>query len=429
MAADGGGSRDGGPPRRGNRVTNLKMFESLRYTPFTFFFLALIGQMASQNIQMVVRAYLAYLLTGSYAILGAVALANAVPGLVLSLVGGAVADRVPYRKTVMMVGQIVNGLNTAAIGVLLLLDLLTIEHLLIAAVVQGMTMALMMPSRQSMIPSLVPGPMLMNAVALNAAGMNGMRLFAPALGGLLFTWAGGASVYFLMAGLYVIACAFLLKVPEERRVTESAGSLLGEGKVALSNMWKGLVYIKGDPIMAPLLLINVLIVLLAMPYMFLLAGFVQDVLNGDAADLGYLQTVSGVSALTGALIIAGMQRKARGVWFLVGSAFQGLALFAGFVFATTVPMMMIAMFFMGFGQAARQSLSNVLVQEYVEDAFRGRVMSIYMLQFSLASFGTAIIGAIAGWLGPQAALGGISMTLVVLCLGTLAFSKRLRNLQ
>ena len=49
------------------------MFESLKYGDFTFFFLAMIGQMASQNIQMVVRAYLAYLLTGSYAILGVVA--------------------------------------------------------------------------------------------------------------------------------------------------------------------------------------------------------------------------------------------------------------------------------------------------------------------------------------------------------------------
>ena len=345
------------------------MFESLKYTPFTFFFLAMIGQMASQNIQMVVRAYLAYLLTGSYAILGVVALANAIPGLVLSLVGGAVADRVPSRKMVMMIGQTANGLNTAAIGLLLLLNMLTVEHLLIAAFVQGITMALMMPSRQSLIPSLVPGPMLMNAVALNAAGMNGMRLFAPALGGLLFSWAGGATVYFLMAGLYVLACAFLVKVPAERRVTESAGSIGGEAKAAFNNMWKGLIYIKNDTIMGPLLLINVLIVLLAMPYMFLLAGFVQDVLNGDAADLGYLQSISGVSALAGALVIAGMQRKRRGIWFLAGSAFQGIFLFIGFVFSTTVLMMAVAMFFMGFGQAARQSLSNVLVQEYVEDAF------------------------------------------------------------
>ena len=405
------------------------MFESLKYPAFMYFFLALVGQMASQNIQMVVRAYLAFLLTDSYAILGVVALANAVPGLVLSLVGGAVADRVPSRKLVMIIGQTANGLNTGAIGLLLLLDMLTMEHLLIAAVVQGITMALMMPSRQSIIPSLVPGPMLMNAVALNAATINGTRLFAPALGGILFSWAGGATVYFLMASLYGLACVFLAKVLEEPRKTESAGSVRGEVKVAFSNMWLGLRYIKADPIIGPLLLINVLIVLLAMPYMFLLAGFVQDVLNGDAADVGNLLSISGISALTGSLLVAQMQRKQRGVWFLAGSALQGVFLFIGFVFATNVLMMAVAMFFMGFGQAARQSLSNVLVQEYVQDAFRGRVMSIYMLQFSLASLGTAIIGGLASWLGPQTALGTTSMLLVVLCLGTLAFSKRLRNLQ
>jgi MFS family permease len=289
-------------------------------------------------------------------------------------------------------------------------------------------MAMMMPSRQSMIPGLVPGPMLMNAVALNAAGMNGTRLFAPAIGGFIFAWFGAASVYFLMSGLYGLACMFLVKVPEVRRVTESNGGVWGEIKAGTRKMWEGLVYIKGDPIIGPLLLINVLIVLLAMPYMFLLAGFVQDVLNGDAADLGILTTISGVSALGAALVIAGMPAKNRGIWFLVGSAFQGLFLFIGFVFSTTVLMMGVAMFFMGFGQAARQSLSNVLVQEYVQDEFRGRVMSIYMLQFSIAQFGTAVIGALAAWLGPQAALGGTSMLLVVLCLGTLAFSKRIRSL-
>jgi MFS family permease len=434
-APAGGGTGDR-PPRRGGgsdgppgRITSIKTFESLQFQGFRDFFLAMTGQMASQNIQMVVRAYLAFLLTGSYAALGIIALANAIPGLILSLVGGALADRIPKRKVAIMVGQLVNAGNTLAIGMLLLLNLLTFEHLMIAAVVQGITMALMMPSRQAMIPSLVPPTQLMNAVALNAAGMNAMRLFAPALGGFLFTWAGGATVYFLMAGLYLLACVFLVRVPENPRQSESNGGAWGETKAGFRNMWEGLKYIKADPVMAPLLLINVIIVLLAMPYMFLLAGFVQDVLNAEADALGVLQSISGVSALAGALIIASMGRKRRGIWFLVGSALQGAMLFAGFVFSTSVWMMAAFMFFMGFGQAARQSLSNVLVQEYVQDAFRGRVMSIYMLQFSLAQFGAFFTGVLAALLGPRVALGGTSLVLVVLCLGALVFSKRLRNLQ
>jgi MFS family permease len=407
----------------------MRMFESLQYRQFGFFFLAMLSQMSAQNIQMVVRAYLAYELTGSYAALGTIALVNSIPGLGLALVGGVIADRIPSRRLVMMIGQSSNAINTLGLALLIFTDVITFEWLCVGAFIQGTTMALMMPSRQSLIPSLVPGPMMMNAVALNAAGMNGTRLFAPAVGGLLFAAAGAASVYFLMAGLYALACVFILKVPDEHRITESAGNPWKEMKVGLSNMFEGLRYIKGDAVMGPLLLINVIIVLLAMPYMFLLAGFVQDVLNGDAADLGWLTTISGLSAVGAALVIAGMPRKHRGAWFLVGSAFQGAMLFVGFVFATNVLMMMVAMFFMGFGQAARQSLSNVLVQEYVEDAYRGRVMAIYMLQFSLASLGTAVIGALAGWLGPQTALGGTSMTLVVICLGTLAFSKRLRTLQ
>ena len=431
---------DGGaePPRGGGRITSLRTFESLQFQAFRDFFLAMIGQMASQNIQMVMRAYIAFLLTDSYAALGTVALANSIPGIALSMVGGALADRVPRRKLVILIGQLANAGNALVVASLLAAELLTFEHLLIAAIVQGITMALMMPSRQAMIPSVVPAAQMMNAVALNAAGMNAMRLFAPALGGFLFTgaagyfgsdWAGGAAVYFLMTSLYLFACVFIVRVPEEARTSTSSAGAWGETKAGFRNMWEGLIYIKSDAVIGPLLLINLLIVLMAVPYMFLLAGFVQDVLNAEADALGLLTSVSGVSALIGALLIASMNRKARGAWFLVGSAFQGAMLFCMFVFSTDVWMMGIFMFFMGFGQAARQSLSSVLVHEYVEDSFRGRVMSIYMLQFSLSQLGTFLTGILAAIVGPRIALGGTSVVLVMLALGTLVFSKRLRNLQ
>lgn len=421
---------DTGVEPQPNWLTRIKTFQALRYPGFRDFFLAMVSQMASQNMQMVVRAYLAFELTGSYAALGTIALANAVPGLALSMVGGAIADAVSKRKTVMLIGQVSNGLNTLVVGLLLLFGMLTINHLLVAAIVQGITMALMMPSRQSMIPSLVPGPMRMNAVALNAAGMNSMRLFAPAVGGYLLAWSGGATVYFFMASLYLLACVFVVKVPETpKQIERAGGGAWGEFKAGMRNMWEGFVYIKRDPVIGPLLLVNVFVVITAMPYMFLLAGFVQDVLNADAGALGAITSISGIGSLAGALWVASMAAKRRGAWFLIGSGFQGIMLFLAFTISNSVFMLSAIMLVMGVGQAARQGLSNVLVQEYVEEAFRGRVMSVYMLQFSLSSFAAFITGMLAAWLGPRAALGGTSLALVVLAFGTLIFVPRLRNLQ
>ncbi|MDO9445838.1 MAG: MFS transporter [Dehalococcoidia bacterium] len=419
---------DGKPPRE-NRFTRIKTFQALRYPGFRNFFLAMVSQMGSQNMQMVVRAYLAFELTGSYAALGTIALANAVPGLALSMVGGAIADAVKSRKVVVFIGQIVNATNTSVVGMLLLTDTLIIEHLFIGSLVQGITMALMMPSRQSMIPGLVPAPMMMNAVALNAAGMNSMRLLAPALGGYLLAWAGGATVYFFMASLYLGGCIFLVKVPETpKQIERGTGSAWTRFKSGLVTMWEGVTYIKRDRVMGPLLLVNVFVVITAMPYMFLLAGFVQDVLGAGPDALGMITSISGIGSLAGALWVASMAAKHRGRWFLIGSGFQGLMLFLAFTLSNSVFMLSAIMLVMGVGQAARQGLSNVLVQEYVEEAFRGRVMSVYMLQFALSSFAAFITGMLAAWLGPRAALGGMSLALMLIAFGTLIFVPRLRNL-
>lgn len=389
----------------------------------------MLAQMASQNMQMVVRAYLAFELTGSYAALGTMSLANAVPGLVLSLVGGAIADRVPYRKWVVQIGQFFNAANALIIGGLAFAGILTFEYLFISAIVQGITMALAMPSRQSILPSLVSEERLMNAVALNAAGMNSMRLFAPAIGGFLFAAAGAAWVYFLMCGLYIAAALFLIRVPETRGEVVSAGSIGGEFRASVTNMKEGVQYIARHPVIGPLLSVNVLVVITAMPYMFLLAGFVQDVLQADASALGILQSVSGVGSLAGALVIASFNSKRRGALFLLGSAFQGLMLLLAFTLSSSVLMMAGFMLVMGLGQSARQSLSNVLVQTYVDDAYRGRVMSIYMLQFSLSQFGAFLTSILAEAMGPRAALGGTSAALIVIALGALVFVPRLRNLE
>jgi MFS family permease len=175
--------------------------------------------------------------------------------------------------------------------------------------------------------------------------------------------------------------------------------------------------------------VNILVVLTAMPYMFLLAGFVQDVLNSGADSLGLLQSVSGIGALTGALVIASMPGRNRGAYYLLGSAFQGLMLLLAFAFSNSVLMMGAFMVLMGVGQSARQSLSNVLVQTYVDEEYRGRVMSVYMLQFSLSQFGAFLTGVLAAAMGPRVALGATSIALMVVALGAFAFIPRLRHLQ
>jgi len=75
----------------------------------------------------------------------------------------------------------------------------------------------------------------------------------------------------------------------------------------------------------------------------------------------------------------------------------------------------------GLGQAARMSLSNVLIQSYVDDAYRGRVMSIYMLEMAVVSISIYPISILADIFGPQWAVGVSAACLILLILGLFCF--------
>ena len=421
------------PPGRGPRFS-FGTFDSLRDPGFRWFFLAMMGQMTSMNMQMLVRGYLVYELTGSYAALGTVQLAGAAPMILFTLHGGVLADRVKHKQYVVQVGQFLSALNSLAVAALIISGTLSYEALLVAAVVQGVVQSLMMPARQAMIPEIIGLRRLMNAVALNSAGMNSMRLFAPGVGGFMLAVMGPEWVYFVMTGGYLWAVALLAKVPVNPSATvlaenaEAARSAVPRRRAAnAGSMSEGLRYIIREPTLRAVLGINMLLILMSMPYMFLLPGFVDSVLHAGPERLGLLMSVTGAGSLVGSLVIASLPPRRRGLLFLLSSLFQGVMLIFFSIstwFWVTAPVMLV----MGIGQSGRQSLSNVLVQAYTDDEHRGRVMSVFMLQFGLTSFGTFIVGVLAAIVGVQWALGATSALMVAFAGGAILFSPRLRNL-
>ena len=401
----------------------LRTFESLGDRDFRWFYLALLGQMAAMNMQMLARGYLAFDLTGSFAALGAIGLANAVPMLALSLYGGVIADRLP-KKRVLQAGQTVSALIALFVATLLVADLLTFVHLLAAGAAQGVVMALMMPSRQSILPEVVGMERLMNAVSLQAAGMNLMRLSGPAVGGFLIAWVGAEALYFIMTAMYMVAVFALAPV----RLRYEGGGRPGRRRGSGGALTEGLRYIRNDATIFLLLVMTFVISILAMPYLLMLPGFVEAIFGGGPEELGILISVGGVGSLVGALTLASLPAKRRGLLLVSSGLLMGVALI-GFSASPTIWIGGAFMFFVGVGSAGRQALGNVLLQTYTENEYRGRVMSIYMTQISLMSFGAFAIGLIAEAVGAQWALGGMAALLVVMSLGFLALSPLLRRLE
>ncbi|MFC2011003.1 MFS transporter [Chloroflexota bacterium] len=401
-------------------------FRSFKHPVFRLYFGAMLGQQASMNMQMMARSLLIYRMTGSATILGAMSLANALPMLSFSLFGGVIADRV-QKKYVILAGQAVSAVVALGIALSLTLGYLSAERagswwiLIVASVLQGTIMALMMPSRQAMLPEIVGDEQLMNAVSLNMLGMNALRLFAPALTGFLIDAIGFGAVYYTMTGMYLMAVVFMAFMPVTSTMTLRGGGALADIKL-------GLNYIRHEAIILLILVFTLVAVILSMPYMMLMPIFADDILKVGATGMGVLLSVSGIGAMVGSLILASLPNRKRGLMLLGSGIILGLAL-AGFSFSSSWPLSLALIVLVGLGQTGRMTLGNTLLQYYVEDDYRGRVMSIYMMEFGLMSFGAFTAGVLTEVMGPQLALGGFAIMLVFLSIMALVFVPRLRRLE
>ncbi len=423
------------PHASGARAVGLRTFDALRNRSFAWFFASMLAQFSSMHIQMVVTPWLVYELTGSYAALGTIALVSAVPGLALGFVGGVVADRAP-KKIVVQAGQAVSGLATLAVALLLAYDMLVYQHLLALAAVQGAVFAIVGPARQAWIPEIVGTARLTNAVALNMAGLNVTRMGVPALGGILIALIAPAGVFFVMAALIFVAMVTLTPVTRYEGSDAAEGSAVpvaanrggGHGvSGGLQDIVAGLRYIAADRIVFTLLMVNFFIVLMSMPYMQMMAGFVKQVLGAGPEQLGVLWSVTGIGSLAGSLAIASMPNRGRGKIFLISALVLGLALGA-FAFSTWFWVTAVIMVVVGIGQAGRMSLGNILVMEYTQQAYQGRVMSVFMMEFSLVSFGTFLVGMLAEVVGIQWAIGSTALALVAVAAVGLLWVPRVRDL-
>ncbi len=376
-------------------------------------------------MQMFARMWLMKQLTESPLIVGATAFANAIPMIALSLFGGVIADRL-QKKYVMLIGQAASAVIVIVVAITLSLGYLSPDVagswwiLVVASVFQGTIMALMMPSRQAILPEIVGEEQLMNAVSLNTFGMNTLRIFAPALTGFLIGPLGYAGIYYIMGGMYVISVVFILFLPRTRTIAVG-------GSGALEGIKEGLRYLRGQRTVILILVITLVAVVLSMSYIYMLPFIAEDVLHVDEAQGGLLISVSGVGAIVGSIILASLPNKKRGFMLLASCILLGLAL-TGFAFSGHWYLSLGLMVFVGLGQTGRMTLSNTLVQFYVEDEYRGRVMSIYMMEFGLTSFGTFAAGAMAESIGPQWAIGGFAMVLVVFSLLAITFLPSIRRL-
>ncbi len=395
-------------------------FSSLKHRDFFLLWLGMLAMMGGMQMQMLARGYLVYDLTDSASLLGVVNAASSLPMLTLALFGGAAADRVE-RKRLIQIGQGVAGMLAVVVAFAIYKDAIEWWHLTLAALVQGTAFAFMMPARQAIIPQLVDKGELTNAMAINAAGMSVTTLLAPAIAGGLYALVGPAPVYFVIGGMGVLSVVATSMIkPHPARATARKPAMMRDIK-------EGLSYVRGNRLVLVLLFLGLATSVLAMPFRFLMPVFVVDIYHLGPDSMGLLVAIMGGGSLVGSLLIASTGAWKRGLLLILGSLASGIAL----LLIALIPLYSAAaviMILLGLGDSSRRTLNQSLIMEEVDDAYRGRVMSIFMMNFGLTPLGVLPAGIVSDWLGGQWAIGMLAVLLLVVSAVVWATQKRLREI-
>ena len=370
---------------------------ALHARDFRLYFAGQLVSVAGTWMQQIAMAWLAYKLTNSALVLGMLGFASQIPILLFGPLGGVWSDRVD-RRCLMMTTQALAMLQALTLAVLAWQGWVTPALLLGLAFLLGCINAVDIPARQSLVVHLVADRALLpNAIALNSFMMNATRFVGPALAGVIVAWAGEA-VCFLLNALSYLAVLLALVALHTR---PGRGAI----KPPLQALREGLAYTVSHRDIRLFLLLVASVAFLIAPYVVMLPLYARTVLGGDARTFGLLVSSAGAGSLLASVLLAShrsIERLARRVAraaILAGVAVMAFAL--NDVAALAYPILMV----LGFAVVLVAAGSNTLLQSWVRDDMRGRVMAIFSMAFlGIAPLGHLTMGSLTHFVGIRPAL-------------------------
>jgi MFS family permease len=356
-------------------------------------------------ITRVATSWLVYRLTGSALLLGIVGFAGQIPTLLLAPFAGVLVDRWS-RHHILVVTQALSLVQSAALAGLTLGGVITVTHVLLLQVAQGIINAFDTPARQAFVSEMVEDRAdLPNAIALNSSMVNASRIIGPSIGGVIIAAVGEGWCFAVDAVSYVAVIGSLLAM---RVVAQPRRPATGRLREELATGYR---YVTGFvPVRSALLLLS-LVSIMGMPYTVLMPAISAKVLHGGPNTLGILMTASGAGALGGALYLAS-RRSVLGLGraMAVAACTFGAGLVA-FALSRTLWLSLLLLPVVGAGMMITMASTNTIIQTVVQEELRGRVMAFYTMAFlGTAPIGSLLAGVAADRIGaPRTILfGGVA---------------------
>jgi len=392
----------------------LAAFRALRHRNFRLFFAGQLTSLTGTWMQTVAQSWLVLKLTNSPLMLGVVTFANYLPILIVALFAGVVVDHVDRRRLI-IVAQVLMMLSALVLAALTWSGAVRVEHVVILAAFNGIVSSFDMPGRQAFVVEMVGMEDLPNAIALNSMMFNGARTIGPALAGFLIFMVGTAMCFFLNGVSYLAVIWSLIAMDLPRKAAESLGVNM------LRRVREGMTYVWEHRPSFYLLLVVAINSGFGIQYNVLLPVFARDILHAGSRGYGVLMAAQGVGAVIGAVMLAWRSGTPRGLRqsLTIGLFVTAIAIIA-FGFSSSMGFSLAAQLFIGAGLINYMATTNTMLQIFVSDELRGRVMSFYTLSFiGMAPVGALMVGFIGEHMGPQIAVvicGALSLACAVLLL-------------
>ena len=382
-------------------------FRALRHRNFQLFFGGQLTSLIGTWMQSVAQGWLVLKLTNSAFALGLVSFAGYIPVLVVTLFAGVVVDHVDRRRLIIGT-QILLMISAFVLAGLSWFGVVRVEQVIILAAFNGLVSAFDMPGRQAFVVDMVGREDLPSAIALNSMIFNGARVIGPAIAGLLIAVIGVSGCFFLNGISYiaVIWSLFEMRVPV-RAVTRLGADMM-------KHLREGLSYIWAHKASWYLLVVVALNCGFAVQYTVLIPVFAQNVLHRGARGYGFLLAAQGTGALIGGLAIASRSEAKALRHNLIFGIFAAAVGILTFGLSHSMWLSLAAQTLVGAGLINHMVTTNTMLQLFVSDDLRGRVMSMYTLSFiGLAPLGSLEVGIIGERVSPQAAVLGCAAIALV----------------
>ena len=373
---------------------------------YRIYWLAHLATILGVWVNRIAIQWVTWELTESFAWLGIIGAANMVPTLIFGPIAGATADRYGHRIQ-LQISTMAGGLVALAMAILVMTGLITIELLLVLALLAGTSRAFNVGARGALVHAVVPKGLLSAAIGVSSATFHGGNFFGVVLGGTIIATLG-AGVALVVYAVGAAIAVFLLSL---LRIDESQWKNAEPRKFELiADLRAGFAYTFGHRGIRLIMSMSAMVALFVLPYLEMLAGVADEVFARRADGLAVLASATGLGAMIGGLWLARRGRTEGLTRILLGASALGALGVAAFALTEVFWLALLPMFLIGIAVVSAQIASMSLIQNAVAQEFRARVFSINaVISVGFPALGAIGIGWVANLTGVQIPLLGASL--------------------